>query len=122
MQNILVVDDEEIIRNLINIILKQAGYCVRMACNGEEASQLLNQSVPELLITDLVMPEKSGTQLIQEVRSQHPAIPIIALSGAQSDQPGVYLEMAKSFGANYVLAKPFSLGELLGLVKEALGE
>jgi DNA-binding response OmpR family regulator len=122
MQNILIADDEEMIRNLINLILKQEGYSVQVARNGQEASQLLNQSVPELLITDLVMPEKSGTQLIQEVRRQHPAIPIIAISGAQADQPDIYLKMADSLGADYLLAKPFSPSILLLTVRKALGE
>ncbi len=122
MQNILVTEDEDSLRNLITIILRQEGYVVWEARNGKEASQLLGQFVPDLLITDLVMPEKEGMELIREVRTLHPKMPIIAISGAQAAQPGSYLKMAKSLGANYELAKPFTPGELLGLVIEALGE
>ena len=108
--------------NLIKTILKQAGYIVRVARNGNEASKLLNQWEPDLIITDIAMPEKAGTELIQEIRSHHPAIRIIAISGAQTLQPGIYLRMANSLGADHTLAKPFSPDDLLRIVKLALSE
>jgi CheY-like chemotaxis protein len=86
MRTILVVDDEDAIRGLLKSTLGMAGYIVWEACNGKEASQLLEQFVPDLLITDLLMPEKEGIELIQEVRRSHPKIPIIAISGAQTDK------------------------------------
>jgi len=81
MQTILVVDDEDAIRGLIKTTLGIGGYAIREARNGKETSQLLEQFVPDLLITDLLMPEKEGIELIQEVRRSHPKIPIIAISG-----------------------------------------
>jgi CheY-like chemotaxis protein len=122
MRNILVVDDDGQIRNLINTILKEAGYLVRVAGNGNEASQLLNQWEPDLIITDIAMPEKAGTELIQEIRTHHPTIRIIAISGAQTVQPGIYLRMANSLGADHILAKPFLPDDLLRIVKVALSE
>ena len=83
---------------------------------------MLEQFVPDLLITDLLMPEKEGIELIQEVRRNHPKMPIIAISGAQTDKTGIYLKMAGSLGADYVLAKPFALKDLLNTVKQALRE
>jgi CheY-like chemotaxis protein len=122
MQNILVVDDEDQVRNLINTILKGAGYLVRVARNGNEASQLLNQWEPDLIITDIAMPEKAGNELIQEVRTLHPAIRIIAISGAATAQPGIYLRMANSLGADQILAKPFLPDDLLRIVKLTLNK
>jgi CheY-like chemotaxis protein len=120
MENILVVDDEDAIRQLVKMALEKAGYMVMEACNGKEASQLLGHLVPDLLITDLFMPEKEGIELIQEVRQRHPKIPIIAISGAHSGQSELYLKMARSLGADYILAKPFPLSTLFQTVKQAL--
>jgi CheY-like chemotaxis protein len=122
MKNILVVDDEHAIRQILNLTLKQAGYVVSEACNGNAASQVLEQSLPNLLITDLSMPEKEGTELIQEVRALYPDIPIIAMSGAQIDKTEINLKMADLPGIDYLLAKPFSLNALLQTVKQALGD
>jgi DNA-binding response OmpR family regulator len=120
MHNILVVDDEDAIRGLINITLTNVGYSVLEAHNGKVASRLLAQDVPDLLITDLLMPEKEGIELIQEVRTHYPKLPIIAMSGAQTEKTGLYLQMAGSLGADYTLAKPFALAELLRTVQQAL--
>ncbi|MBI3653002.1 MAG: response regulator [Acidobacteria bacterium] len=122
MQDILVVDDEEVVRNLIKGILEYAGYEVRVARNGKEATSLLELGVPDLLITDLSMPEKPGNMLIEEVRTNQPAIPIIAISGAPTLQPGIYLRIAKSLGADYIMAKPFSTADLLRTVRRALSK
>jgi CheY-like chemotaxis protein len=121
MENILVVDDEDAIRQLVKTVLEKAGYVVMEASNGKEASQLLDHLVPDLLITDLFMPEKEGIELIQEVRRRHPKMPIIAISGAQAGQSELYLKMARSLGADYILAKPFPLSTLFQTVKQALG-
>jgi CheY-like chemotaxis protein len=122
VKDILVVDDDEQVRGLIKRILKQFGYSVREASDGKEASGLLNLREPDLLITDMSMPQKTGNMLIEEMRTQHPDIPIIAVSGAPTVQPGIYLRIAKSLGADYILAKPFSTDNLLRLVKGALRE
>jgi CheY-like chemotaxis protein len=122
VRNILVVDDEDMVRNLIRTVLKEAGYTVWVARDGNEASKLLSQWAFDLMITDIAMPEKAGTVLIQEVRTHHPTIRIIAISGAMTAQPGIYLRMANSLGADYILAKPFLPADLLQLVKRALSE
>jgi CheY-like chemotaxis protein len=122
MQTILVVDDEDAIRGLIKTTLEMAGYTVRGACNGKEASQLLEQFMPDLLITDLLMPEKEGIELIQEVRARYPKMPIIAISGAQTEKTGLYLKVAGSLGADYTLSKPFALKDLLQTVKQVLDQ
>ena len=122
MQTILVVDDDEQVRDFIRTVLKQTGYFVEAVRNGNEAGQFLAHREPDLLITDMSMPHKAGNQLIQEVRANHPRVPIFAISGAITAQPGIFLKLAKSLGADYILAKPFSHDDLLRVVKRALGE
>jgi CheY-like chemotaxis protein len=122
MKSILVVDDEAAIRQLIKTALGVGGYDVRVASHGKEASQILEHFVPDLLITDLLMPEKEGIELIQEVRAHHPNMRIIAISGAQTEKTGLYLKVAGSLGADYTLAKPFALKDLINTVKQALGQ
>jgi DNA-binding response OmpR family regulator len=117
MRNILVVDDEAAIRQLIHSFLKTEGFVIWEAGDGKMASQILEQSVPDLLITDLILPEKEGIELIQLVRTLHPKMPIIAMSGAAP----INLKMAHSLGANEILLKPFTSHELLNSVKKALG-
>ena len=78
---ILVVDDDPCIRQALGLLLTFAGYDVAAADNGVSAISHLNTTVPDLLVTDLNMPLMSGVELISYVRSQHPAVPIVAMSG-----------------------------------------
>ena len=78
---ILVVDDDPLIRKGLGMFLAFAGYDVATAENGVSAISHLNRTVPDLLVTDLNMPLMSGVELISHVRSQHPSVPIVAMSG-----------------------------------------
>ena len=78
---ILVVDDEPSIRESLGMLLMSAGYEVAMAENGVSAVSQLKGSVPDLIVTDLNMPQMSGMELISHVRSQYPSISIVAMSG-----------------------------------------
>jgi len=78
---ILVVDDEPIVRETLGMLLASAGYGVAMAENGVSAVSQLNRTVPDLIVTDLNMPQMSGIELISHVRSRYPSISIVAMSG-----------------------------------------
>lgn len=78
---ILVVDDEPSIRESLGMLLMSVGYDVAIAENGVSAVSPLNAIVPDLIVTDLNMPQMSGIELIAHVRSQHPSIAIVAMSG-----------------------------------------
>ena len=78
---ILLVDDDPSIREALGVLLMSAGYDVATADNGVSAIFHLNRTVPDLLVTDLNMPLMSGVELISHVRSQHPSVPIVAMSG-----------------------------------------
>lgn len=78
---ILVVDDEPSIRETLAMLLVSVGYDVAMAENGAGAVSQLNRTVPDLIVTDLNMPQMSGIELISHVRSRYPSISIVAMSG-----------------------------------------
>ncbi|MGD8937064.1 MAG: response regulator [Thiogranum sp.] len=81
MSTILVVDDEEDIRDALQMILERAGYEVNTASNGSEAIKLQNSDPAELVIIDIIMPETDGVNAITKIRETHPGVKIIAISG-----------------------------------------
>ncbi len=117
-KKILVVDDEESIRNLFQVILKSAGYEVLLASDGKEAVNLAGANRPDLVITDLVMPEKEGIETIRNLHAIYPSLSIIAMSGAFD---GAFLKMAKMIGAQETLHKPISPKELLATIRRLVG-
>jgi CheY-like chemotaxis protein len=121
MLKILLVDDEEQLRRMIKTLLERAGYTVLEACNGKEASQILQQWMPNLVLTDIVMPEKEGFELIRDLRRDHSDIRIIAMSGGARIGSQTYLKIASGLGADYVLAKPFLRQDLLSAIETVLG-
>jgi len=121
LTRILVVDDESEIRALVSRILKQAGYDVIEAADGKEGTRLFRENLPELLITDIIMPEKEGIETIMELRRDFPNVKIIAISGGgKALARDTCLRFAKGLGASRALAKPFSRQELLDAVQEVL--
>lgn len=123
MKNILVADDEEHISNLISDCLKSDGYKVRCVDNGLLAYNTLRESEFDLLITDIVMPDMDGLELIQKAKNLYPNIKIIAISaGGDLIEPDLYLNPAKTFGADHRLNKPFELDDLMSKVAELIGE
>jgi PAS domain S-box-containing protein len=114
---ILVVDDEPGVRSYLRAVLVKGGYEVSEAGDGKEALRLALAEPPELVITDLVMPEQEGIETIQALRLRLPEVAIIAISGAFGGQ---FLSMAKTLGADLVLDKPVSAEVLLANVAEVL--
>lgn len=121
MALVLVVEDELSMRRLIRRILSGAGHNVLEASNGFEALSLLAAGAPDLVITDLFMPEKEGIETIRAIREEHADLPIIAMTGGGYHANLELLGMAEKFGANARLAKPFRREELLEAVEKLLG-
>lgn len=119
---ILVIDDEELIRVQVSSALEQEGFVVHEAANGNEGLTQIELSVPDLVITDILMPDKEGIETILDLRRRYPSIRIIAISGGGRMGNKDFLRTAKHLGADRTLAKPFALGELLKLVREVLAE
>lgn len=121
MARILIIDDDPSIRLVFKRYLEGNGYEVSTATNGNEGLSLLNDSIPDLVITDVMMPEKDGLEVVLELRNRHPEIPVIAISGGMRIAPMDFLPMIKKFGACKVLYKPVELDELLSAIQEQLG-
>jgi len=101
MAKILVVDDERVIRMLLQEILSSAGHSVNHAATGDEAVESVHENKPDILITDIFMPEKSGLELIMEIRRHYPDLKIIAISGDSISRAGGHkdcLDIAKCLG------------------------
>jgi DNA-binding response OmpR family regulator len=115
---ILVIDDDDSVRFLLRQTLARAGHDVSEARNGNEAHQVFKEKPTQLVITDVLMPEKDGIEAIREFRENNPEVKIIAISGGGRIDPKMCLMMAKHVGADRVLSKPFEAEALLSMVRE----
>lgn len=120
MGKVLVVDDEPYILLMIKKMLEQSGHEVDLASNGKEGLEMLNNKPFDILITDIVMPEKEGLETIREVRHKYPELKIIAISGGGRLDSNEYLEPARLFGAKRIIKKPFQKAEIINAVNELL--
>ena len=113
MPRILVVDDEEQVRRVLRLVLERAGYEVDTAADGNEAVAIFDPPRHDVVITDIVMPEKEGIETIQELRQKSAGVRIIAISGGGRISPEEYLDWAKRFGVHCTFTKPINRDELL---------
>lgn len=118
--SILVIDDETALREILSQVLTDAGYRVAGAANGKEASRLLSTAAFDIVLTDVIMPEKDGMQVISEVRKKFPEVRIIAMSGGGHVSRDQYLKIAKGLGAHAVLEKPFPNKQLLETIESVV--
>ena len=115
-RNILVVDDEPQITRVLRTALAGHGYNVRTAGDGDEALEVMRQWTPDLVITDLSMPNMGGLELCRRIRSKL-AVPIIVLSVRGEEKPKVE---ALDCGADDYVTKPFNMNELVARVRAGL--
>ena len=120
MTRILVIDDEELARFTVREILEGAGYEVAEAKNGNQGLAFQKAQPNDLVITDIIMPDKEGVETIIELKRDFPTLPIIAISGGGRTRNLDFLKLAEQYGAQKVLAKPFSEEELLESVQTCL--
>jgi CheY-like chemotaxis protein len=120
MQRILIIDDDEQMRALLGDILERAGYEVMEAANGLEGMRRMRAQLADMVITDLIMPEKEGVETILELRRDFPAVPVVAMSGGGRDGVRDYLHIAARLGAVRTIAKPFTRQEILDAVSTSL--
>lgn len=114
-KRILVVDDEDLIREVIaKKVESSLGYEAIEAANGKEALERIEENPPDLIITDLRMPEMDGIQLLGEIRAQHRTTPVIILTGYGSMEDAI---AAIRLGASSFLRKPFDINEVIALVE-----
>jgi len=119
-KTILLIEDDKQFQNFVNEVLLSEEYRVLLAEDGSQGAAMIKEHNPDLIVTDLLMPNKDGVRLITETRVSHPHIPIIAMSGGSSFFSPAFLEAADTLGAAHTLNKPFAEEELLKLVKKCL--
>lgn len=120
MERILIIDDDEQVLDVIHLALAGEGYDVLKASNGKEGIKLHREDPVDLVITDLIMPEKDGIETILELTAEFPEVKIIAISGGGHIDAQDYLLMANMFGVKRTLAKPIERNDLVKAVKEEL--
>ena len=115
MAKILIVDDDPLFIALIEELLSEDNrHSILTENNGYHIPAILEAEKPDLLITDLVMPDREGLEIVISTREQYPDLPIIAVSGVAKD----YLSMAKDMGANDVIEKPINPDSFLNMVNQ----
>ena len=122
MPHILVIDDEEQIREVLRTVLERVGYTVSEAGNGIEGLKIYRENDIDVVVTDIIMPEKGGIDTIMDLRRDYPGVKIIAISGGGMCGEVSYLDMALGVGADRAIGKPFVLDEFLKAVRELTGD
>ncbi len=113
---ILVIDDDHLVRYTLSKILRAHGHEVCLAADGARGTELMSAERPELVITDIIMPEQEGFETIVQIRRDCERVKIIAISGGFRSGNLDVLSMAHSLGADDVLAKPFEEDDLMRAV------
>ena len=121
MTRVLVVEDDSNLRNIVRCILQKAGYEVVEACNGIEAADKIAEFPVQLVITDILMPDREGIETIVGLHRKYPDVKIIAMSGGGKGGADHYLDMAREFGADQTMHKPFDKSDLLDAVGDLIG-
>ena len=123
MARILIIDDDDKFRVMVKTMLENSGYeNIEEAENGYIGMKLIRKSHFDLVITDIIMPDKEGIETIIQIKKDFPAIKIIAMSGGGQIGADSYLQMAEHLGAGRTLEKPFHQLELIDAVRELLKE
>jgi CheY-like chemotaxis protein len=120
MATILIVDDDAQVRVFVRKLLEELGHQVLEAMNGSEGIAAYKKQKPDLVVTDVFMPEQGGLGLIRELRTKYVDVKIIAMSGGSMILAGDFLEYAGKFGASALLRKPFSAKGFLSVVEDVL--
>jgi CheY-like chemotaxis protein len=120
MAKILVIDDDPHCVSLLKAVFEQSGHTVFSATNGRSGLQAACTEAFDLIITDVLMPEKDGLELIIELKKHKPDVKVIAISGGGVLQFQDCLKMAKLFGAQQVLEKPFDIKKMLEVANDLI--
>ncbi len=120
MAKILIIEDDEEVREYLESVLSRAGYECLSAPNGKAGVEIFNASPADVVITDIIMPEKDGIETIMDLRRRNSNLKVIAISGGGRAEPENYLRSAKLLGANKTMKKPFTNEEMLQAIAALL--
>jgi len=120
---ILLVEDDKLYRDFLKTILEDESYSIVEASNGIEALDKMKESSFDLVITDILMPEMDGLEMLVKMREGNIETKVIAISGGGANvHPGSFLYASKILGVSATLTKPFNNEELIALIKEVISE
>ncbi len=122
MHNILIIDDDFQIRTMLKKMFEREGFRVATAEDGRKGIKIYENSSIDLVITDLIMPEKEGIETIIALKKINNLVKIIAISGDKQVNLVSYLDMATKLGAQKAFTKPIKRATLIGAAKELLAE
>ncbi len=118
---VLIIEDDAQIQELVRIILSEEGYEVLSADNGEAGLRVVQKEDVELILMDIIMPDKEGLETIREIRQiMGNDVKIIAMSGGGKVGANTYLDLAQKMGANATIAKPFKREDILDTVAQVM--
>lgn len=120
MGRILLIDDDIQVQKMLRQKLERKGHDVVVASDGNAALTMFRENPTDLIVTDLIMPEKDGVETISELRKEFPDIKIIAISGGGRVSSSIYLEIAKTMGANYIFSKPLDMDKMFDAIDTLL--
>lgn len=120
MASILIIDDDEALRYLLREILEADGHLIREAANGREGLASYRAQPADLVITDILMPEQDGMEVILELTREFLDARVIAMTGASGERN--FLSVAKLFGARHIVEKPFDAAQIRRLVTYTLAD
>ena len=119
-KKILVIDDDDFVRGMVCNALRKENFLVEEAQNGNEGVSKSRSFKPEVVITDMLMPDKEGIETILEIKAVNKDIKVIAMSGGGASKNMTFLEMAKKVGAEQVLSKPFKPSAMIEAIRSVL--
>ena len=119
---ILIVDDEALILLGWETSLKSAGYDVKTALNGKEALEITLEQKPDIVITDLIIPEMNGVELCRRIKSISPETEVVLISGHTKEIYNYQRDFISAGGRDAVLTKPLSIDEMIKAVETIMSE
>ena len=120
MARILIIDDNAQLREMLNLLLTQAGHTVQEAAGGELGMKYFREKPADLVIVDILMPEKGGLETIVELKRDFPSVKLFGISGGFQKKTDETRTLADLLGVERTFSKPFSSEELLKAVNEVL--
>ena len=119
-KHILVVDDDDLMRAFVKELLKVHDFTITEAANGKAGLKEFRENTPDLVITDIIMPEMEGISFIRELREHNKEIPIIAMTGNVHGRMEEFLEISSQLGADEILRKPIKAKEFLDTIERLI--
>jgi DNA-binding response OmpR family regulator len=120
MPTILIIDDDDDLRDTLVVLLEDQGYSVIAASDGESGVRAFGEARPDLVLSDVIMPDSNGVDAIRRMREIDPTARIVAMSGGSISGDDHQLRMAKEAGAMEALPKPFEVDDLVAVVERCL--